>query len=152
MSSEISMNGVRTSLADARGTRVTENLRNAEAGKNSGRVDKAARDFEAVLLGKWLEQAEQSFATVPGDDPNNNEDADPGRDQFHSLALQAVASSISGHGKGLGIAAMISKHLGAAERASQAPEANHMELKGLGSTNRVLGSLPTGGHAKDPNK
>jgi len=66
-----------------------------------------AHKFEAILIGKWLEEAESSFAKLPGDD----EDADdPGHDQFRSLGLQFMAEGISAAG-GLGISAMILKDL-----------------------------------------
>ena len=31
----------------------------------TGKIEKAARDFESILVDQWLEQAEKSFATVP---------------------------------------------------------------------------------------
>ena len=30
------------------------------------KLDKAATEFEAILLGQWLSQAEHSFSSVPG--------------------------------------------------------------------------------------
>ena len=97
------------SLSDVRGEQIAEKLKNTTAVDKAGKIQKSSRDFEAVLLSHWLEQAEKSFATVPGsnDDPN----ADPGRDQYLSIAMQAVAQSISGHHGGLGIATMVAKHL-----------------------------------------
>lgn len=68
----------------------------------------SARQFEAILIAKWLDEAEASFAKLPGDD--NDPAADPGQDQFRSMAQQFLAESISSAG-GLGIAAMIVKHL-----------------------------------------
>ena len=35
----------------------------------------------------------------------------PGRDQFHAIAMQAVGSALTGGHGGLGIAAMVAKHL-----------------------------------------
>jgi Rod binding domain-containing protein len=75
---------------------------------SKAKAEKAARDFESVLLGQWLEQAEKSFATVPGGDPN--QETDPGHDQLQSIALQSLASNLTKSG-GLGIASMIVKHL-----------------------------------------
>lgn len=72
------------------------------------KLQKSAQQFEAILIAKWLEEAEASFAKLPGDD--NDPDADPGQDQFRSMAQQFLAESISSAG-GLGIAAMIVKHL-----------------------------------------
>jgi Rod binding domain-containing protein len=96
------------SLSDIRGTQASEKLKSTDAG-NSAKIQKSAREFEAVLLSHWLEQAEQSFASVPGSD--QDPDADPGRDQFHAIAMQAVGSALTGGHGGLGIAAMVAKHL-----------------------------------------
>jgi Rod binding domain-containing protein len=96
------------SLSQVRGTQAANNLKNADPG-NSAKIQKSAREFEAVLLSHWLEQAEQSFATVPGSDQDPN--ADPGRDQFHAIAMQAVGSALTGGHGGLGIAKMVAKQL-----------------------------------------
>jgi Rod binding domain-containing protein len=96
------------SLSEVRGTQVANNLKNADPG-NAAKIQKSAREFEAVLLSHWLEQAEQSFASVPGSD--QDPDADPGRDQFHAIAMQAVGSALTGGHGGLGIANMVAKHL-----------------------------------------
>lgn len=67
-----------------------------------------------MLLSTWLQQAEQSMATVPG--AEDDEDA-AGRDQMMSLGVQSLASSLTASG-GIGIAAMIAKSLHAtADRA-----------------------------------
>ncbi len=52
------------SLSDLRGTQAAEKLKNTDS-SNSAKIQKSAREFEAVLLSHWLEQAEQSFASVP---------------------------------------------------------------------------------------
>jgi len=75
---------------------------------SKAKIEKAARDFEGVLLGQWLEQAEKSFATVPGGDPDQQ--TDPGHDQLQSIALQSLAGKLTRSG-GLGIASMIVKNL-----------------------------------------
>lgn len=96
------------SLSEIRGKQAADNLKSTDAG-NSAKIQKSAREFEAVLLSHWLEQAEQSFASVPGSD--QDPDADPGRDQFHAIAMQAVGTALTGGHGGLGIAAMVAKHL-----------------------------------------
>ena len=91
------------SLSDLRGTQAAEKLeklKNTDPG-NAAKIQKSAREFEAVLLSHWLEQAEQSFASVPGSD--EDPDADPGRDQFHAIAMQAVGSALTGGHGGLGL-------------------------------------------------
>lgn len=67
---------------------------------------KAAKEFEAMLLGTWLSAAENSFARLPG--AEDEQDADPGREQFQSLAMQSLATSITEAG-GIGLAKMIRK-------------------------------------------
>ena len=115
------------SLSDIRGTQATDKLKaSSPAGKE--KIEKSSREFEAVLMSHWLEQAEQSFATVPGSD--QDEDADPGRDQFHSIAMQAVGTALSGSRGGLGIATMVAKHLEAAHPDSADPT-KPLEIKPL---------------------
>lgn len=117
------------SLSDLRGTQAAEKLKNTDVG-NSAKIQKSAREFEAVLLSHWLEQAEQSFASVPGSD--QDPDQDPGKDQFHAIAMQAVGTALTGGHGGLGIAAMVAKHLQAqaAHKAANTP----MDLKDLHPT------------------
>jgi Rod binding domain-containing protein len=105
-----------------------EKLKNTDSG-NSAKIQKSAREFEAVLLSHWLEQAEQSFASVPGSD--QDPDADPGRDQFHAIAMQAVGGALTGGHGGLGIAAMVAKHLEA--QAAHKAAVNALEIKDLKS-------------------
>ena len=69
-----------------------------------GRGAKAAREFEAQLIGSLLEALEKTFASVPG------EDAMPGSDDYNYLGTHALAEALAEHG-GFGIAAMISAHL-----------------------------------------
>lgn len=76
--------------------------------KQNAKLEKAGKDFEAILLGSWLQQAEQSFATVPGGD--GQDDSDSGKDQFQGIAMQALASSLTAAG-GIGIAKLITRHL-----------------------------------------
>jgi Rod binding domain-containing protein len=114
------------SLSDVRGTQAAEKLKNSDRG-NSAKIQKSAREFEAVLLSHWLEQAEQSFASVPGSD--QDPDADPGRDQFHAIAMQAVGSALTGGHGGLGIADMVAKHLEA--QAAQKHSPTIMDIKDL---------------------
>lgn len=119
------------SLSDVRGSQAAEKLgklKNTDAG-NAATIQKSAREFEAVLLSHWLEQAEQSFASVPGS--NQDPDADPGRDQFHAIAMQAVGTALSGSHGGLGIAAMVARHLEA--QAAHRASINALETKDLQS-------------------
>ena len=106
-------------------------MKNTDPG-NAAKIQKSAREFEAVLLSHWLEQAEQSFASVPGSD--QDPDADPGRDQFHAIAMQAVGSALTGGHGGLGIAAMVAKHLEA--------QAAHKAAKSMLTGNKGLKAAP----------
>jgi Rod binding domain-containing protein len=71
-----------------------------------GKGAKAAREFEAQLIGTVLESLEKTFAAVPG------QDAMAGEDNYNYLGTQALASAIAAGG-GFGIAKMITGHLGA---------------------------------------
>ena len=79
----------------------------------NAKIEKSAKDFESILLGSWLQQAEQSFGSLPGGD---DEDADSGKEQFQSMAMQSLGASMTAAG-GIGIAKMISKQLHKAEDA-----------------------------------
>jgi Rod binding domain-containing protein len=113
--------GNNQSLNQAQGTQAIQTLRSAQAqGGSSAKIDKAARDFESILVGQWLEHAEKSFGTVPGTDPD--QESDTSHDQFQSIACQALAQGLSSKG-GFGIASLISKQLkAAAERQDQEME------------------------------
>jgi len=115
------------SLSDVRGTQAADKLKNADATK--AKIEKSAKDFESVLMGHWLEQAQQSFGTVPGGDPN--EEPSLGKDQFQSIAMQAVAGALSGHKGGLGIASMVAKHLEATHKPVEEDPNVPLKIKDL---------------------
>jgi Rod binding domain-containing protein len=71
---------------------------------------KAAREFEAQLIGSLLASLEKTFAAVPGDD------SIPGSDDYNYLGTQALAEALADRG-GFGIAAMIMRHLPEAPKA-----------------------------------
>jgi Rod binding domain-containing protein len=73
------------------------------------KIDKASSDFEAILVGNWLQQAEQSFATLPG----NDDDKDVASDQVMSFGVEALSKSLAASG-GIGIGKMIAKAMHAA--------------------------------------
>jgi Rod binding domain-containing protein len=111
-----------SSLTQANSDLAVQGLRNPSTKDSTTTIDKAAHDFESLLVGQWLEKAEKSFATVPGSDPDQDKDA--GHDQFQSIACESLAKGLSKNG-GFGIAAMISKHLSASAAKyarSSAPE------------------------------
>ena len=107
-----------SSLLDAQAGRLLTRARSTQGESGAGqdakvdaKIEKSSRDFESILLGSWLQGAEQSFGTVPGGDGESDEDT--GKEQFQGIATQALAGSLAAQG-GIGIAAMISKSLHAA--------------------------------------
>jgi Rod binding domain-containing protein len=80
----------------------------ADAATENNKIEKSGKDFEAILLSTWLQQAEQSFGSVPGGD--EGDDADPGKDQLQGMAMQSLGNSMTAAG-GIGIARMISTQL-----------------------------------------
>ena len=88
-----------------------------EAATENNKIEKSAKDFESILLGSWLQQAEQSFGSLPGGD--DDEDADPGKDQLQGMAMQSLGNSMTAAG-GIGIAKMISTQLHKAADLEQA--------------------------------
>ena len=71
---------------------------------NPKRMQDSARAFESLLIGKWLESAEQSLATVPGGGEDSQEDGS--LKQLSALGTQSLAESITANG-GFGIAKML---------------------------------------------
>jgi Rod binding domain-containing protein len=69
-----------------------------------GRGAKAAREFEAHLIGSLLESLEKTFAELPG------ESGIPGADDYNYLGTEALAGALAARG-GFGIAAMITREL-----------------------------------------
>jgi len=69
---------------------------------------KAAREFEAQLIGSLLESLEKTFAGLPG------QSSLPGADDYNYLGTRALAAVLSEKG-GFGIASMIARSLQAHE-------------------------------------
>ena len=80
--------------------------------KENAKIEKSAKDFESLLLGGWLQQAEQSFAKLPGGD--DDEDADAGSGELQGIAMQSLGTAMTDAG-GIGLARMISRQLHKAE-------------------------------------
>jgi len=91
------------------------------ASLQDAKINKAGKDFESILLGSWLQQAEQTFAKVPGGDGESDDD-DSSKDQFQGIAMQALAGSLTASG-GIGIAKMITGHLKKASEHEEAAKA-----------------------------
>jgi Rod binding domain-containing protein len=122
------------SLLQAREQNMLHQLQSAQGGKSDTKlsdtkIEKSAKEFESMLLSNWLQQAEQSMASVPGSD--DDEDAGA-RNQMMSLGVQSLATAMTNSG-GIGIAAMISKalHSAADSQKPGAAQAGGAELKKL---------------------
>ena len=129
-----------SSLTQAKSDLAVKGLQNASAKDHAAKIDKAAHDFESIMVGQWLEKAEKSFATVPGSDPDQNQDSS--RDQFQSIACESLARGLSKAG-GFGIASMISKHL-AASAAKYAESGASEPSSGLPKADLVGAKLKNG--------
>jgi Rod binding domain-containing protein len=117
------------SLLQAREQLALRQLQSAPGGQSDTKIEKSAKEFESMLLSNWLQQAEQSMASVPGAD--DDEDAGA-RDQMMSLGVQSLATAMTNSG-GIGIAAMIAKALHSAAGSQQpgVSQAGNTEAKKL---------------------
>jgi Rod binding domain-containing protein len=127
-----------TQLSEANYSRINTQVQQLADNPESQKIERSAKQFESILLASWLEQAEKSFATVPGGDGDEN--SDPGKDQLKSYGVQAVASALTNAG-GIGIAAMISKGL---EKAA----AVHPPVEPANSQKTPVGLRATSGAEK----
>lgn len=86
---------------------------------SKSKAEKAACDFEAILLSSLLESLQKTFAGIPEDDAS-------GSSNYAVMGTQALASAIAARG-GIGIAQMILQQW----RQTKVPELNRTEvLKG----------------------
>ncbi len=84
--------------------------KSAKQAKEDAKIDKSAHDFEAVLLGNWLQSAQETFSRVPGGEEDDQEEQDGATSQFTQMAMQSLGNSFAASG-GIGIAKMISAQL-----------------------------------------
>ena len=125
-------------LADVQSTQASSKLKGVPA--NPTKIEKSAHEFEAVLLSHWLEQAQQSFATVPGSEEDENKA--PGHDEMLGIAMQAIGTSLSGKSGGLGIASLVTRYLKIASEKQQNNANVTKDLQDTGSAQP--GSSPAG--------
>ena len=78
-------------------------LRMTTASPPLGKGEKAARDFEAILLTSLMDSLQKTFSGVA-------EDPTPGANDYRLMGTQALASAIAERG-GIGIARLILSHL-----------------------------------------
>ena len=50
----------------AREQQALHQVQSGQDGKSDAKIEKGAKEFESMLLSNWLQQAEQSMASVPG--------------------------------------------------------------------------------------
>lgn len=105
------------SVQQSQELQTLQQFRSAQGAGDDGKIEKGAKQFEAMLLSSWLQQAEKSFATVPG--AEDDDDA-AGREQMMSLGVQSLAESMAASG-GIGIAKMISKAMHAQADKAEVP-------------------------------
>lgn len=108
-----------SNLLQSQESRMLRQLQGQQASGSDGKIEKSATEFESMLLSNWLQQAEQSMATVPG--AEDDEDA-AGRDQMMSLGVQSLAGGLAATG-GIGIGKMIAQALHHEADKSKAAEA-----------------------------
>jgi Rod binding domain-containing protein len=70
---------------------------------HNGKAEKAARDFEAVMLATLLEPLQKSFG-------GSLEDGSIGSGEYGSMGTQALATAMAERG-GIGIARLVLRHL-----------------------------------------
>jgi Rod binding domain-containing protein len=114
------------SVFQAKEDQLVNQLKSPES-LTDAKIDKGAKEFEAILVGNWLQQAEQSFATLPGTDDDDG-DKDVASDSVMSFGVEALSKSLAASG-GLGIGKMIAKAMHAAadkanKEVTEQPEAN----------------------------
>ena len=125
------------------GPRSAVNAAPAATGtQNTARLKAAAREFESVLVGQWLQNAESSFGSVPGGD----EDADTGGDQMQSFGIQQLAGQLTASG-GIGIARMVEQALtkaaGQQRAGAEGPEATAASAENAARGQRAASSAFT---------
>jgi Rod binding domain-containing protein len=86
--------------------RVLHRLKSEQSSGDNSKIEKGAREFEAMLLATWMQQAEQSMASVPGADDEEM----AGKDQMMSLGVQSVSTALAASG-GIGIGKMIAQSM-----------------------------------------
>jgi Rod binding domain-containing protein len=96
-----------TDLIHSNEDRILHGLDSKSAYADDAKIAKGAKEFEAMLLATWMQQAEQSMATVPGVE---EDDDMAGGSQLTGLGVQSVATSLADAG-GIGIGRMIAKAL-----------------------------------------
>src|ERR1700679_2196575 len=116
-----------TNMLQSREDRMVQEMKAPAGARDDAKIEKGSREFEAILVGSWLQQAEQSFASVPGAD--DDDDKDVTRDQVMSFGVQSLSTSLAASG-GIGIGKMVAKAMhAAADKANAQTAANAAPTK-----------------------
>jgi Rod binding domain-containing protein len=94
-------------------TEADKIIRAAATPTVNSKIEKSAKDFESILLGNWLQQAEHSFGSLPGAD---DDEEDSANQQYQGMATESLGNAMAASG-GIGIAKMIAQQLHKAEDA-----------------------------------
>ncbi len=130
--------GASTNLLQLQEDRIVQKGASPKKMTDDAKIDKGAQQFEAILVGTWLNEAQQSFASVPGGDT----DRDAGGDQMMSLGVQSLSTALAASG-GIGIGKMIAKAMHAAadrEKAGIAASAKPAEPSSAANTTKKAGA------------
>ena len=129
-------------------SRTLSQLSSLRGTSDAARIEKGSKQFETMLLSSWLQQAEQSFATAPGVDDDDDQDK-AGRDQILGLGVQSLAQALEADG-GIGIAKMIAKAMTAqAEKANPPVQAAESPNSGQNSAGNLSFRLNSAGQSAD---
>lgn len=99
-----------SSLLQLKAAGAMQQMKSAKSLSDAAKIDQGAQQFEAILIGSWLKDAEQSFGSVPG----GNDNQDSGGEQMMSLGVQSLATSLAASG-GIGMGKMIAKAMHATQ-------------------------------------
>jgi Rod binding domain-containing protein len=114
---DISTNSAVSSVLDLNQQRATKLAQSNRSPADESKMKKTASEFESILIAQWLQDAEKSFATVPGGD---EEQQDPGHDQLQGIAIQHIAEAIAKSG-GIGIGTMLTHFFERSQDANVGP-------------------------------
>ena len=92
--------------------------------QSASKLEQSAREFESILLQSWLEKMNQSFVGASASQ-------DPAHDTVSSLGSQAIASALAARG-GIGIAAMLLRHLQASKGIEETSVQQNFAPSGTG--------------------
>jgi hypothetical protein len=120
---------VQTNALQAGQDRVMQQVTSSPSTSDDAKIEKGSQQFAAILVDSWLQEAQQSFATVPGAD----EDKDAGDDQMMSFGIQSLGNSLAAKGI-FGIGKMISQSMHTTvdkEKAQAAAPPGPVHLKSI---------------------